>query len=354
MSVEQYKLKVNGILMKKALMFLPINERYDLIRSVYSSVDNNMQKSVSILGISRNTVYNAISNLSVCPRIYEKKLKDEHLTYIHIRSIEEPHITGNQLSKEIFNLFHISITGRTINLYRNRLGLCYRPPIRSVKLSASAKEKRLAFTAFHLQNKTNFKNVIFTDEAWFQLDRNKRWVWVDKSQISEKVMSNHVSHPQKVMVWGGIGYNFKTNIVFIEDTLDADAYIDQVIFGSNLIEHADEVYGIGKWLLQQDNAPAHVSYKTIQVLKELEIKLLENWPPYSPDLNIIEVVWAIMENRVEVKGPNSIDGLKKVVRDVWDSLSNQTINGLVDSIDRRLNAVHSKPDQTIYYLSLSK
>ena len=339
--------------MKKAVMHLPINERYNLIRNVYNSMNNDMQKSISLLGVSRNTVYNAISNISANPRIYEKKLKDEHLTFIHMRSIEDPYITGNQLAKEIFSLFNISITGRTINLYRNRLGLCYRQPIRSVKLSSSAKEKRLAFTSFHIQNKTNFRNVVFTDEAWFQLDRNKRWVWVDKAHISEKVMSNHVSHPQKIMVWGGIGYNFKINIVFVEGSLDSDAYIDQVIFNSNLIEHADETYGMGNWILQQDNAPAHVSYKTMQVLNELSIKLLENWPPYSPDLNIIEVVWAKIENRVEAKGPKTLDLLKKVIRDVWDSLAYQIINGLVDSMKRRLNAVNSKPDQTIYHLSHS-
>ena len=43
--------------------------------------------------------------------------------------------------------------------------------------------------------------------------------------------------------------------------------------------------------------------ETIAVLKELGVNLLKDWPPFSPDLNIIEVVWAIMESRVEMRNP---------------------------------------------------
>lgn len=56
----------------------------------------------------------------------------------------------------------------------------------------------------------------------------------------------------------------------------------------------------------QDNARPHVSVETKAVLKELEIDLLDHWPPYSPDLNNIEVIWAIMGKRVEMMKPKSI------------------------------------------------
>ena len=61
----------------------------------------------------------------------------------------------------------------------------------------------------------------------------------------------------------------------------------------------------------QDNARPHVSNETLSVLQELEINILKDWPPYSPDLNIVEVVWAIMENRVEALQPKTMDDLIK-------------------------------------------
>lgn len=42
-------------------------------------------------------------------------------------------------------------------------------------------------------------------------------------------------------------------------------------------------------------------------LSELAIKVFDDWPPYSPDLNIIETVWAIMKTRIEKKNPKSME-----------------------------------------------
>lgn len=48
------------------------------------------------------------------------------------------------------------------------------------------------------------------------------------------------------------------------------------------------------WVFQQDNAPSHTSRVTKAVLFELAINVLDDWPPYSSDLIIIETVWDIM------------------------------------------------------------
>ena len=339
--------------MRKAIMSLPIEQRYELIRNLYNALEKDMNKCISILGICRNSVYNAITINSPETRKYEKKLKEEHLTYIYCRSIEDPHITAEQLSKDINQFFNITVSARTINRARNESGLTFRPPIRSVKISEQAKIKRYNFTHYHLENKTNFRNVVFADESWFLLGRNKRWVWIDKYKKKKKVMQNKVAHPPKIMVWGGIGYNFKTNLVIVEGSLNSDRYLDQIIFGSDLIPDADSRYGIGEWILQQDNAPPHVSRETMDVLNKLYITLLENWPPYSPDLNIIEVVWAIMEIRVEKEQPQTIDQLISVVKSVWDSLSYETINRLVNGMERRLLVVNQDPGKTIFRLPKS-
>ena len=126
------------------------------------------------------------------------------------------------------------------------MGLKFRPPIRSVFISPAAAQKRFNFTKFHLDAKNDFQNVVFTDESWFVLGKNSKWVWFDKHQITDKVLQRKVAHPPKVMIWGGVGYNFKTDLIIVHGTLNSENYIGQIIFGSNLIEEADNTYGIGQ------------------------------------------------------------------------------------------------------------
>ena len=81
-------------------------------------------------------------------------------------------------------------------------------------------------------------------------------------------------------------------------------------------------------------------------MEYLDIKLLD-WPPYSPDLNVIEIIWAIMEKRVEEQNPQTFEDLKRVVQAVWNELSLTTINGLIAEMPNRLNRVIEKQGYTI-------
>ena len=56
-------------------------------------------------------------------------------------------------------------------------------------ISVTASQKRFNFTKFLLEaKKKNFKNVVFTDESWFELGKNSKCVWANKHQITDKVL----------------------------------------------------------------------------------------------------------------------------------------------------------------------
>lgn len=332
-------------------MCLNVNERYQAIRQFQQKFDLSVSETAQCLGICYQTVSNANNNLNPKQRTYEHKLKENHRIFIHTKTLIDPHITGAELANLIYEFFGLKVSERTVNRCRNDLKLQYRAQIRSVLLSENAILKRKAWTQFHLDHQSHFRNVAFSDESWFLLGRNKRWVWVDKENMNEMMFSRSVAHPPKVMVWGSIGWNFRSELIFIDFSVNTKNYIDKIILESNFVEDADRCWGVGNWYFQQDNAPAHRSAETRAVLDELGLDLLQDWPPYSPDLNIIEVIWAIMEDRVEKRQPKTLDELKQVILDVWNNLGWQTINGLVDSMHNRLKTVNEKPNQTIWRLN---
>ena len=145
------------------------------------------------------------------------------------------------------------------------------------------------------------------------------------------------------------GCNFKGYLIFFEKNVKTENYLEDIFFISTFIEDADRCWGVGNWIFQQGNAPAHRSAETKVVLSELCLRVLE-WPPYSPDLIVIEIVWAIMEAEVEERNPSSVEELKTIVSDIWEKLKWPTINELIDSIEERLAKVHQSPDKTIYNL----
>ena len=52
--------------------------------------------------------------------------------------------------------------------------------------------------------------------------------------------------------------------------------------------------------LQIDNARYHWSIEALEFYYENNIKIID-WPPYSPDLNPIENIWAIMKIKITEK-----------------------------------------------------
>ena len=122
----------------------------------------------------------------------------------------------------------------------------------------------------------------------------------------------------------------------------------------NVFEDAKAHFGEHEWLFQQDNARPHTAKKTLRFLKEKGINLLEDWPPYSPDLNVIEYVWSIMKRRLSANPVKSIPQMKQEIIKVWNELSLETINGLVDSMPKRLAYVIEKQGETFFSNELKK
>ena len=71
-------------------------------------------------------------------------------------------------------------------------------------------------------------------------------------------------------------------------------------------------------IFQQDKAPVHKSNIIGNLFPENEWKVLE-WPAYSPCLNPIESLWAILEQRVR-KQTVFWENLEEKVYEIWSEI----------------------------------
>jgi hypothetical protein len=138
------------------------------------------------------------------------------------------------------------------------------------------------------------------------------------------------------MIWGAVGYNFKGPLHVVHTgTVDWKYYHNEIIC-RGFRDAADRAFGYFNWVLMQDNAHPHVCKAMKEAVTNLAVQVLPNWPLYSPYLNIIETIWAIMKRRVEASKPKTLDALIAVLFEVWDNLSVSTINGLIAQMPNRL------------------
>ena len=97
----------------------------------------------------------------------------------------------------------------------------------------------------------------------------------------------------------GIYGNGKTDLVIVNENLNAQQYCDQII-RSIVLPFMERHPG---FVFQQDNAHPHTALITTDLLQRNNVQMLD-WPVRSPNLSPIEHVWDILGRRVRVYYPN--------------------------------------------------
>ncbi|KAJ4450827.1 hypothetical protein ANN_02258 [Periplaneta americana] len=129
----------------------------------------------------------------------------------------------------------------------------------------------------------------------------------------------------------------------IDGRFNAGTY--EYILENIFLPSARERFPEGTLLFQQDNHPVHYAasiQRWFQRRPEIEII---NWPPKSPDLNVIENLWAELKKRgiatYAHRRPRNRDELWDQVVDTWEDLAGDQnlFHNLVTSMPDRLRAV---------------
>lgn len=235
------------------------------------------------------------------------------------------------------NDLELEVSERTVRRELKNLGYVSILPRKVPLLTQRAKDVRLSWAREHLRY--NWKKVIFSDETTLQMFSNTIKAWSRNAQP----IAPMVKHPFKVHVWGAISAKGKVGIHLFTENLDRHLY--RKILDDHLYDNADVLHG-RNWVFQQDNDPKHTSRDVQRDLEERLPRRVLSWPSYSPDLNPIENVWAILKRKVEKRIKELVAKKKNItcatflntIRQEWDDLDDSVLLRCIESMPNRVQA----------------
>jgi len=156
----------------------------------------------------------------------------------------------------------------------------------------------------------------------------------------------------RVMIWAACGIGYKSEIILFpqhnveEDgrkkeklsyRLNADSYVRKCL------SKVAPALSAQRRIFQQDNASPHgrgsENSRAHLYLKKKGIEVLLKWPPHSPDLNMIEYVWPILNKRISALRPTNLEELKRAIKQGWASISQAEIDAQCLYFTKRVQLV---------------
>uniref|UniRef100_A0AAZ3PDI9 Tc1-like transposase DDE domain-containing protein n=1 Tax=Oncorhynchus tshawytscha TaxID=74940 RepID=A0AAZ3PDI9_ONCTS len=264
------------------------------------------------------------------PRSGRPRVTPEQDLYIQTSHLRDRYRMATTTDRVTPGTHNPSISAQTV---RNRLreaGLrACRPVVRQVLTRHHRQQRRLWAQTHHRWTRQDCTEHFFPpSRSDFRIcvyrRRNERYT---KACTLER---DRFGGGGSVMVWGGVSQQHRTKLVVIAGNLNAVHYPHVVPF---LQAHSDMT-------LQHDNATNHIACAVCDFLQDRNVSVLP-WPAKSSDLNPIEHVWDLLDQRVKARviPPRNVWELAGALVEEWGNISQQALAKLVQSMRRRGTAV---------------
>lgn len=240
----------------------------------------------------------------------------------------------DQLSQQNRCISLRTITNR-LNEKRFSCGFATNKPL----ITPKNRVKRLAFARRYLPMPPSFwRKVLWTDESKFEIVSKRRLpVWKIRGEgLIPDTTNPTVKHSKSVMVWGCVSGSGVGHLVEVPTIMDAKLYVQ--ILDNNLFQSAEDLAIRDDFIFQSDNDPKHTSKLAKKWVADNNVEVFE-WPPQSPDLNIIEHLWNHLDRSIDKSDRKSFAIFRNALLEKWKNIPQELIDKLIASIPKRLEEV---------------
>lgn len=267
-----------------------------------------------------------------------RKLTEEQRDQIFNTVTTDPHITIRGLLDSVDN----AVKARSLRYLLREMNKRKWMQKKRVALTPLQARRRLDW-AIRYQG-IDWKKVKWSDECMVRRGQGMRPIWTFLSP-REALRVQDVQEARRLgavrqMFWAAFGHGSRTPLVPLVGNVNAIGIYELYSF-------------ILPWFLQpgdifmHDNASVYTARIVKVLLEELGVDLMV-WPPYSPDLNPIENLWALMKAEIYRLHPElthtedtvaTQHALVLAAMEAWDSLEERILQNLCETMPNRVNAV---------------
>lgn len=198
----------------------------------------------------------------------------------------------------------------------------------------------------------DFSQVSFSDECSAERGKGKAVMWVFRTPHQkwdhEMLDTEGPGKNLRQMFYGVVQYNNRSELIAMKrDPVGKKNGYTAVSYIWAMEDGLLDIFDPENDIYLMDNARIHTAHITLDLLESWGIECLPI-PPYSPDLNIIEHVWALLKRKLNEMYPNLADAPKTeeekerfihCAQEAWRAIPQRTVQKLFNSMQRRLRAV---------------
>jgi transposase len=252
--------------------------------------------------------------------------------------------TASQIRTELRRAHKIKVSEKTVCADLRHEGLtCYVRKKIPYNRSDKCVEARKKFAAREeWQDIEHVKRLVFSDEHYVSTnDKYSRWQWATSRKFVLPRESKSRYNIRSIMVWAAVGYNYKSELVVFPKKKKEDAKgferMNQDIYKRKcLVKRCNSGEWDGKILIH-DGATCHQAEGVTRYLASKKMEVVEDWPAYSPDFNMIEIVWDWLDQQLSKFAPAETEQELIInVQEAWKKVSQTKINNLVMSFSKRM------------------